>query len=123
MRKFGFAVLGALALTGCASTVLQSYVGKTIADAMLDYGPPANAFDMGDGRRAFTWIRRSGFVIPGSSFTTGDVRGGFFSATTIGSPAMMGTSECAYSVFAVRDGTADTPTSWKIVGYQPPKPC
>ena len=45
--------IGILILSGCASQIMNSYVGNDVREVMVDYGTPANAFDMGDGRRAF----------------------------------------------------------------------
>ena len=60
-------------LTGCASQIMQGYVGKDVREVMLDYGAPANAFDMGDGRRAFQWVIGSSYTTPVSAKTTGNV--------------------------------------------------
>jgi len=51
-------------LSGCASQILKSYIGKDIREVMLDYGPPTNAFDMGDGRRAFQWVMNRSYTTP-----------------------------------------------------------
>jgi hypothetical protein len=41
-----------LALVGCASQIMAGYVGKPITEPMLHYGPPANAVDLGENKRA-----------------------------------------------------------------------
>lgn len=56
--------IASLVLAGCASSIMQGYVGKPLQAAMVDYGPPANAFDMGDGRRAFQWSMTSTGQMP-----------------------------------------------------------
>ncbi len=58
------AVLACTALAGCATSTMKSYVGHNVADVALDFGPPANAFDMPDGRRAFQWRLRLHEVKP-----------------------------------------------------------
>jgi len=52
-------VLVCVALSGCATSTMRSYIGRNVSDVTLDYGPPVNAFDMPDGRRGFQW--RLGF--------------------------------------------------------------
>ena len=44
---------------------------------MLDYGPPINTFDMGNGKRAFQWIMNNSYTTPSYAQTNG-------SATTAG---------------------------------------
>ena len=57
----GMSVLALSTLIGCASEIMKGYVGRPVQDVMLDYGAPTNAFDMGDGRRAFQWIIHSSY--------------------------------------------------------------
>ena len=63
MRKL-VALFALLSLSACASQIMQGYVGKPIQSAMVDYGPPVNAFDMGDGRRAFQWVMNQTYIMP-----------------------------------------------------------
>ena len=53
-----------LSVGACASAIMQSYMGKPLQVVMLDYGPPANAFDMPDGSRAFQWVITSTYTTP-----------------------------------------------------------
>lgn len=71
-----------LALPGCAAQerarveqlqktrmefALTPYVGRSIADFMLDRGPATNAIDMGGNKRAFQWKitgQTPGAVVP-----------------------------------------------------------
>ena len=49
-------VVCVLALAGCASTEMKSYVGKDIREVMLTNGQPIGAIDMGGGVRAFQFM-------------------------------------------------------------------
>ena len=52
-------------LAGCAAvqqrhermhTALTPYIGRTIADYVLDHGPPTNIVDLGSGKKGFQWL-------------------------------------------------------------------
>lgn len=58
------AVAAALAVTGCASSIMGGYMGEPVQSAMVKYGPPQAAFDMGDGRRAFQWSMDQSYTTP-----------------------------------------------------------
>ena len=67
-----------LTLSGCVSTYMKAFIGKDIREVMMTEGPPINAFDLGDGRRAFQYKFGGGAIVtPQVSSTTG-------SATTVG---------------------------------------
>src|SRR5690606_36017509 len=53
--------LAALVLAACASE-MERYVGRSISEVMLDYGPPDDVFELSDGRRAYQWeVKKEGF--------------------------------------------------------------
>lgn len=59
-------------ITGCASTHMKQYLGKDVREIVIDNGPPINAFDMGDGRRAFQFRWGGGtYVMPQTTTVTG----------------------------------------------------
>jgi hypothetical protein len=124
MNKYALLALCAL-LGGCASSIMKSYLGKTIADAVMDYGPPITAFDMGQGRRAFIWTMNSSYTMPGSTTTTGNLNviggTGFYSATTIASPPQTFNQQCNYTIFAERiPGAPEGPAGWRVVDFRKP---
>jgi hypothetical protein len=46
---------------------LTPYVGRTVADFVLDRGPPTNTIDMGPNKRGFQWLvtaQTAGAVVP-----------------------------------------------------------
>jgi len=108
-------------ITGCASQIMQSYVGKDVREAMLDYGPPANAFDMGDGRRAFQWAINSSYTTPSYATTTGNIYGSGPTAWVTTNTVITGgqtiNSRCIYTVF----GRWNTQRNgWVIESFRPP---
>ena len=62
-----------LLFAGCASQIMSKYIGQDIRKVAINYGPPTNSFDLGDGRRVFQWISTTNLTIPGTVQTTGTV--------------------------------------------------
>jgi hypothetical protein len=111
-----------IGLSGCASQIMQSYVGKDLREVILDYGQPTNAFDMGEGKRAFQWARNKQFYVPTTSTTTGSVIGAgntsFLNANTITSGGYMAENKCVYTLFAKHLKEKD---SWIVESYKKPR--
>ena len=122
MHRLAFIAGLAFALVGCASSTLQSYVSKDIRQVMLDYGPPANAFDMGDGRRAFQWAIGSSYTTPTYATTTSSVSSAGHQAWVNSNTQVTGgqtvTATCVYTLFATWD---DARKGWTVVGFNKPK--
>jgi hypothetical protein len=97
-------VLFFIFLAGCATQIMQSYVGKDVREIMLDYGAPANAFDMGEGRRAFQWSIGSSYTAPITATTTGSVNSvgstSWVNSNTIITGGQVINSQCLYTLFA-----------------------
>lgn len=116
------AIVALLLLTGCASQIMRSYIGKDIREVVLEYGPPANAMDMGDGRRAFQWIMNSTYTTPvianttGSATTTGYTT--WVNSNTTVSGGQSVSSSCVYTLFATWD---EASKSWRVVDFKKPK--
>ncbi len=100
---------------------MKSYVSKDVREVMLDYGPPANALDMGDGRRALQWVKTSSVTTPTYATTTGNV-------TAVGSTAWVNSntqiyggqtvnSRCVYTLFGIWD---EASKGWKISDFKKP---
>lgn len=111
----------ALIVSGCASSIMQGYVGQTLQEAMLDYGPPANAFDMPDGSRAFQWSMSSTFVTPTTVRQTGSVTPGFGSVDWSSRTTIQGgqpiTGTCLYTMLARWD---EGRIAWVFFDYRRP---
>jgi hypothetical protein len=143
MRKLVSLLMVLGIATGCASQIMQGYVGKDVREVMLDYGPPANAFDMGDGRRAFQWVLESSYTTPTYVTTTGTVTGTttgtamgiapgtatYTGNTATGYTAWVNTntqihggqtitSKCFYTLFATWN---EANNGWTVVGFRKPK--
>jgi len=122
------------ALIGCASQIMQGYVGKDVRAVMLDYGPPANAFDMGDGRRAFQWVINSSYTTPTYATTTGTVNtvgsvnslgnyssvnaNSWVNSNTVITGGQTISSRCVYSLFGRWN---ESRNGWELVGFQQPR--
>jgi hypothetical protein len=124
MKKLMLAGLLAFALgvSACASQIMSRYVGQTLQEAMIDYGPPANAFDMPDGSRAFQWVMTSTYVMPTTVTNSGSV-------TPIGNTAIWSqqtqitggqpiSSACAYTMIARWD---EMQNAWVFTEYRRPR--
>ncbi|WP_148293981.1 hypothetical protein [Azospirillum sp. B4] len=64
--KFGLIIALALGLSGCATDIMQGYIGRAPQEVMARYGPPYIIFDMPDGRRAYQWLQISHSTSTGS---------------------------------------------------------
>lgn len=121
MKLYGLA-LAAMALTGCASSVMNGFVGKPIQEVMVRYGQPNNAFDMGDGRRAFQWSMSNTYVTPVTSTTTGNAYAYGPSVAWTQNTQISGgvpiTNTCAYTMFGRWSGASNT---WIMESFQKPK--
>lgn len=72
MRYAGIA-LAALALTGCATNIMEGYVGQPLQAGIARYGPPEVVFDMPDGRRAFQWRMESSYTTPVQTYGSANI--------------------------------------------------
>lgn len=123
MRKRIIIAVLALALSGCATGIMESYVGRSVPEAAVRYGPPTNVFDMPDGRRAFQWEMSSSYVTPRQTYANVNIYAppgsAFASAsgysTTSGGNVM--TQTCLYTVYGRFDPMMNT---WIIVGFERP---
>jgi len=50
-------IVSLLLLSGCASKIMQGYIGQDVREVVLEHGTPINAMDMGNGIRAFQWSK------------------------------------------------------------------
>lgn len=106
----------ALVLSGCASTQMKGYVGKSIEEANLELGKPENVIKMSSGRRAYQYRWGGGSaVIPGSAKST--ITGDYYSATvkTTYKPATIVTSKgCLVTLIATKKNGLWMVSDWKI---------
>lgn len=68
--KLYISLIAVISLTGCASQIMQSYIGKNVNEAILDYGPPAVIIDIDPTHKAYQWHKTSYAYVPGHSTST-----------------------------------------------------
>lgn len=111
----------ALGLAGCASQIMQGYVGQPVQVAMVDYGPPVNAIDMGGGARAFQWLMTQSFRTPvqttnnGVLYPVGNSLWWTQNTTVIGGQTV--TNECLYTLLAQ---WSEERRVWVVTGFRKP---
>lgn len=116
------ALVAALLLGGCASSVMKGYIGQPLQTVMIDHGPPANAFDMPDGTRAFQWVKSKTYVMPttvnqtGNAYAYGPTVNWQQRTQIVGGQPI--TSECAYTMFARWD---ESQQAWVFTSFRKPK--
>lgn len=120
MRTQYFAIFATtcfLALTGCVSEQLESYVGKSVTEPMMDMGKPTNIIDLGNNRRAFQWQKVSSGVMPITTPAYGTIHGsnGWANLTATTTNYVPYATDCLYTVTATRKGS-----DWVVDGFRKP---
>lgn len=117
MRASGLAIAAVMLLGACASQILESYVGKSVTEPILDYGPPSSVVELPDGRRAFQWARTNSGVIPVTTPTTATVygSGGYATAYATTTDYIPYSNDCVYTLIAVRSGA-----DWVVESFRKP---
>lgn len=122
MRRAILGLLVALTVTGCASQIMKGYVGKPLQEAMVQYGPPQNAFDMGDGRRAFQWSMENSYTTPTFATNSGTAipigNSVYWTQNTQISGGQPITQKCVYTLYARWSESAH---SWIVEGFAKPR--
>ena len=119
-RKLGglAAVLaGALLVAGCATSTMQSYIGQDVRQVVIKRGPPVNAMDMGDGRRAFQWREDESVTLPSHASTIGSANSGWYTANTVISGGQTLTNTCIYTLYARWN---EARQAWVVEGFEKP---
>lgn len=108
-----------LAVSGCASSMMQGYVGQSIQQVVAKQRPPDNIFDMGDGRRAFQWIKTETTTTPVTATNYGQAYGSGNSIYWTQNSRISGgepiTNSCTYTVYSRWNGTV-----WIVEGFEKP---
>lgn len=116
--------IASLALSGCVSTHMKTFIGKDIREVMLTEGLPMNAFDLSDGRRAFQYKFGGGvFTAPQVSNTTTSATGVgnsvWLDQRTITQPAaILDSPGCLISYIAE---FTPSKSSWIVIDIRYPK--
>lgn len=135
MKKIliGLFTLFVISFNGCASKIMQGYVGKDVREVVLDYGSPTNAMDMGNGLRAFQWTKSHSYTTPtyvksrstgtgyGSSYTYGNHTdynmNTYVNTNTVISGGQTINSNCVYTLFARWDKDKN---GWIVTSFKKP---
>ncbi|MGX5669025.1 hypothetical protein ACWKW9_23960 [Rhizobium daejeonense] len=101
--------------TGCASTVMKSYIGAPISSVMLDYGPPDNVYNLGPGQQAYQWRKTKTEAVAGS--TSGEVRttrrGERYEMSE--TPGYIERTDCYYTFYTRNSGS-----EWYVTSFRQP---
>ena len=120
MRKL--IIAAALMLSGCATGIMEGFVGQPLQAGIARYGPPDLVFDMPDGRRAFQWRMESDMTMPVT--TSGQMNiyappGAFATvnhqSTTYGGNTV--TQVCRYTMYA---RWVDASNAWIFESFEKP---
>ena len=97
--------VAALALTSCATGIMEGFVGQPLQAGIARYGPPEIVFDMPDGRRAFQWRMESQITTPVQTYGNANIYappGAFasvnYNQTTFG--GQTSSQVCRYTMYA-----------------------
>jgi hypothetical protein len=117
--RFALAASVATALlVGCVADTMRSYVGQDIRAVELNYGPPINQIDLGNGTRAFQWSKVSVDTTPVSAVTTTDKdKKGRKTTDTQFVGGEQTVTRCLYTFIAARNPQAN---SWIVTGIREP---
>ena len=114
--------LAALALSGCATAVLEGYIGQPVQQVMIERGAPDMVIDLPDGRRAFQWVVTSQHTTPVQTYGQANIYappGAFATVnhtqTTYGGQTVEQT--CRYTLFGRFDAAS---RSWIVESFQKP---
>jgi len=116
LRKMMF--VSVFALMGCASQIMQGYVGKSVNEPIFDYGPPSNIIELEDGSRAYQWQidSSSAFIMPTTSTATAYGPGGPTTIVGQSSTVIPYSNACTYTMFA-----AQNQGQWIVTGFREPR--
>lgn len=117
MKLCASAVFGLFLLSGCATKIMESYVGQDVRQVIIKRGAPANAMDMGDGRRAFQWREDESIQMPTTVSTVGTANTGWYTANSTISGGQSLTNTCIYTVYARWD---ETRRGWVVESFEKP---
>ena len=115
-------VVLAIALSGCATGIMDGYIGQPLQAGIARYGPPDIVFDMPDGRRAFQWRTEASYTTPTQTYGNANIYappGAFanvsYNQTTFG--GQTATQVCRYTMYARWQAEQN---AWIFESYEKP---
>lgn len=110
------ALVALIALSGCASEILKSYVGKDVTEVAMDYGPPSGAMDLPDGRRAFMWNRTQTMSMPATTNYNATQSGNWITGSSTTYGGGVSSWDCTYTLI----GQKNPQGSYTVVDFRKP---
>lgn len=101
-----------MAIAGCASQMMEGYLGKDITEVIMDRGTPSGAIDLPDGRRAFMWTSTQTSVAPVTTSYSGSAYGG----TAMSYGGSVSRWDCTYTFIGQRNPRG----SYTVVDFRQP---
>lgn len=102
-----------LTVSGCGMVMeqritsrYQTFIGKSVAEAVISLGPPSTQFDTGPTTRAFQWTNTSSYRTPGVVNSIGN--------TMIVNPGADISTNCRVTFIAAADKRTDNLADWRI---------
>jgi hypothetical protein len=109
---------GVVLLASCAADTMKGYVGQDIRAVELEYGPPVNQIDLGNGTRAFQWSKTTVNTTPVSAVTTTDKdKKGRRTTQTQYVGGDQSVTNCLYTFLTVWDAPQ---RRWVVTGFRQP---
>jgi hypothetical protein len=103
-------------LCACVADKMRSFIGQDIRSVELSYGPPSNEIDLGNGTRAFQWMKISTDTTPMSAVTTTDRdRKGRKTTETQFIGGQQTVTKCVYTFIA-----SSKSNGWVVTGIREP---
>lgn len=110
-----------LAVAGCATSRLESYIGQDVRRAVVKNGEPSNVMDMGDGLRAFQWAMNKSYTAPVMANSYGNVNAygnsAYYTNSTMVSGGQTSRWTCLYTLYARWD---EARQGWIVEGIEKP---
>lgn len=114
-------LIACLLLAGCATGVMQSFIGQDVRQVAVKRGPPANVMDMGDGRRAFQWMIQESITTPVMSNTYGNANiygnTATFTTSTVTTGGTTSGWTCVYTLYGRWD---EARQGWIVESFEKP---
>lgn len=108
-------VFMALALTACASDIMQGYVGRDVTAVIATYGQPYRQFDLPDGRVAYQWRIVEFSARPHETYYYEETSGRRVTGQISRYDGYLAPETCYYTFY-----TAVSGSSARIVGFERP---
>lgn len=102
-------LLTSVLLSGCVTaeqvnTRMNKCIGFTLSELIVEWGPPAQVLDDGEGGKIVVFDRSGNVVMPGSSYTAGGYGANTYDSTTFHNPPQTINIQRSRTFFMNADG-------------------